>query len=1052
MADKNIDESGIFSSLFKSKETYQDKMNKKLGSYAPVPSDSYSGSGKGFDPDLASRDEGEARKRLISALGMAMGAGSVKSMANRALKTFPIIVSDDTSADTAVMIKRALEEQYAEYINLIVSNQVVDISDLKPTSVGGNMAMQALDRLTGPEFGTKRIAAKAATGDLSTDDVMSNSAAYALLRKESAMPTTGDEYADSLLEGAIITSNADEESVAEKLILSEALSKDDKDSLVAEAKRLDGNAFDVIKYYRKNSKVVKMIGSMSDSERKSAVRALDAETDGAIDKADDIFKSAREMTYGDAYSDHDISSAVSKLISDAGMMQNTLTSIKAIVSTTMSEASYPAVIPSERSGGSVPPSGGASFKASAAAASDPEAALTALFNGLEGLADGVSDDINTLRTVIARAEVSSEEADDESGARDTDSAIPDSMKGEKEDSDVLGSLENMTNLKFDPNKLKVSMNDDNTTIGKVIANNPFLRDRYEKASYLLVSNRISGNEFISYCVVRLGIPMSRSTRAQLVMQFKSSDIITGSYGTKTVTHKSGDVDMTEFGLVDKDTANNIARNKLIYTRAMTETFRLTTKQAWQIAGVGAAGATASGLAGWGIGAAAGASAAALPWAIALPAVIGGAASAAAMYAIIRNKWDSMPHSSTVHDDIEGWERVETLINQMDKNRKQLWDLDQEYAYNTGYHMDKNGVIDYKGGKDSNAAYQKDKYASEAKALKDAQDDFFKSVKGLYNVTPAYTRPVRNEEYSMHEATLPHAKAYNKSLCEDISKSLKGCREYIVESALLNERVLNTNIRHNTYTYNVNPTDQDVSLVPEFGSKGLLAYGSVEYDKKDLRDRRYNDPLVMTVKFNSRFNDGRTSDSSLTAVIGILGVITRVPSAEMEYVLKMNSDKNKAVKGVFSSDDAKLGNPIADAISGAFKDADDSAKNLPNSGDLWNNLEKLSNIAVANKLAGKQLDNVINAHIVFSHKEVEACKQETGDDYAKDVKLAIKLMRRYSALSVMIADDDLYGDGTLMICDDPDAISWDVVPYSAFENRSIDDRTTKQLSAIAKLAR
>jgi hypothetical protein len=399
---------------------------------------------------------------------------------------------------------------------------------------------------------------------------------------------------------------------------------------------------------------------------------------------------------------------------------------------------------------------------------------------------------------------------------------------------------------------------------------------------------------------------------------------------------------------------------------------------------------------------------------------------------------------------------------MDKNRKELWDLDREYVSSTGYYMDPaSGKINYSGATENGKAIEADPriksmdISKDAKEFADIQKDYFKSVDAVYRVRPMMSGRndgIKTGEYSVHEAYMPHAAAESKALCESIAASLSKCKDYIVESAMLKERVMNTPIKHTTYTYNVNPTDKDVSLVPEFGSKGLLAYGSVEYDKKELRDRRYNDPLVMTVKFNSRYNDGRTSDSSLTAVIGILGVITRVPSSEMEYVLKSNSEKNKAVKGVFKTDGAQPGNPIVDAISGAFKQADDDRDNLPNSGDLWNNLEKLSNLSVANKLAGKQMDNAVNAHIVFSMKEVSSCKQDTGDDYSKNVKLAIKLMRRYSALSVMIASDDLYGDGTLMICDDPDAIGWDVVPYSAFENRSIDDRTTKQLSAMAKLTR
>ena len=47
----------------------------------------------------------------------------------------------------------------------------------------------------------------------------------------------------------------------------------------------------------------------------------------------------------------------------------------------------------------------------------------------------------------------------------------------------------------------------------------------KKATFLLQSERISGNEYIQYLVVRLGLPLSRSTRGELVTRFPDNKVI-----------------------------------------------------------------------------------------------------------------------------------------------------------------------------------------------------------------------------------------------------------------------------------------------------------------------------------------------------------------------------------------------------------------------------------------------------------------------------------------------------------------------------------------------
>ena len=71
--------------------------------------------------------------------------------------------------------------------------------------------------------------------------------------------------------------------------------------------------------------------------------------------------------------------------------------------------------------------------------------------------------------------------------------------------------------------------------------------------------------------------------------------------------------------------------------------------------------------------------------------------------------------------------------------------------------------------------------------------------------------------------------------------------------------------------------KDVLITPEFAARTQYAYGSTEIERRDNKDRRYNQPLIMTIKFKERFSDGKYSDNELTAVIGILGKVIRVPS-------------------------------------------------------------------------------------------------------------------------------------------------------------------------------
>ena len=120
--------------------------------------------------------------------------------------------------------------------------------------------------------------------------------------------------------------------------------------------------------------------------------------------------------------------------------------------------------------------------------------------------------------------------------------------------------------------------------------------------------------------------------------------------------------------------------------------------------------------------------------------------------------------------------------------------------------------------------------------------------------------------------------------------------------------------------------------------------------------------------------------------------------------------------------------------------------MPQSAEIWHNLEKITTLAAANKISGKRNNNIANAHIVFSQREIDAVRNETGIDYLRDIKKTVALMKRYSAFTLMIANDP---GQRAYIFDDQDGISWNIIPYSALTGKDSGDQLN---AALAKLGR
>ena len=169
----------VLSESFFKRDTYSDRVQKNMPQYTPAaPANTPASFGKSSASDggiFAVTDVDTMKKRLAQSFGAAFGTNSIKSMAGKAIKTFPIIVSDNVEPETVIALKKLMEEQYADYISLMVSNKVIDLSAYSPDQDGETIAIQALDDISGTDFSKNRIADKASrTGSVTPDDVMMN--------------------------------------------------------------------------------------------------------------------------------------------------------------------------------------------------------------------------------------------------------------------------------------------------------------------------------------------------------------------------------------------------------------------------------------------------------------------------------------------------------------------------------------------------------------------------------------------------------------------------------------------------------------------------------------------------------------------------------------------------------------------------------------------------------------------------------------------------------------------------------------------------------------
>lgn len=910
--------------FFKKKKSYSESLKDKQAQYKPVSKTADIKSlfnGNSVDGFVVS-DTDEVKKRIVGALGMAMGNNTIKSMAHKAIKSFPIIVSDDVAPETLVMIKTMMEEQYASYIDLLVSNQIINLTDYEVGGENGNIAIQALNKIDGTDFGTSRIARQARTGSLSIDDIMKNNPGWAFIRANEGLES-GNAILDTLMENAIIIPSEYTNDIVGTMLDETYLTEATGGSSYIGSLKLSGKAFNDI----------------ADTEIENGINVYGKKPAGTTysfedgDQFYDVINKRIYVRYAGKWNEYDRDAKPEKADDPIRKIDLALNDIR-------------------------------------------------MNNAKDSYRDyGFDIKKNTEGDWTSRY----------------DKLITPNALVDKRD----------LNVSLDRSVAEI-LSGKNAKNGREKEMAMYVRDRFEKASYLLASARISGNEYICYLVDRLGIPVSDATRKDLLIKFPTSRVT--FKGEKPWKPEKG-------GKSDgfKEIRSAIDKNeRYLLNKTVPNILGISGKDVLIVTG-GTLGGAGAGTIAAGTAVGLGATLAApFIWIPLAGAAVGGGVAALVRYIINRRRTKEMSSS------IEGWERVEALIDDMDYARNDL------YA-----HMLQQNQHTALADEDELTKAFKEEDGKRYAEFTNKLGKVLSTVTVNENVTDL--RGYMNSyNYSVEKMNAALA------TLEELDEALKADEEAYAETIMMNEGakyIINTKKPGDIIVKQSKLKAKDFAdAIPLFGTKDVVAYGSVEYDKRELKDRKYNEPLILTIKFKERYSDGKYSDNELTAVIGILGVITRVPSNEMAYILKENAE-GKTLKNFFGSDSNNNSKDLIGNVISNFMGTK-AAEKLPTSGKVWANLEKVSALAIANKLSGSNNGNISNAHLVFSQREIDAVKNEIGVDYLKNAKLTAQLMKKYSAFMIMVCNDALQ---YVYSYSDPDAISWDDAPYSAYMGKSNSDQ-------------
>ena len=1016
----------ILDELF-NKDKLDKNINSKLPKYKPVSDTT--------NDAIFINDPKEVNKRLTGALGVVIGNNTVKSMADKSIKRFPIIVSDDLSPETTVMLKSFIEEQYCNDLALLISNMIIDVNKFKSNNKDGNIALQALDVVSGTDFSKNRIARSALNGTLDADTIFKNTPVYQLLRTESFADsgyTTGDADLDAFLSEAVIVPTEVLNEYLETAVMSSTNVLNEDINVIMQHKQQNPNLYSKENIVRTLTTI-----TVNNNEQNHFLRDLkDSELESFAERICGVNKN--KVT-------REISSRWNELDEIQDPIEREMQKIKYFTNTIA--PAFGLISKDDNDDTKKPPTSKhdnhPTFK------NNPITQRAAINLGLDKESVAIAnkyyyDILEPLK----------------SSNLDSTTVAGKAQKSE------LHSLADCLSL----------------------PENEIIRDRLNKALYLLSSQRIAGTEFIAYACDRLGLPIGPQTRKNIISKYPAQNVhvLNKSLSAKNVVsddngHKNKNYNKYGFisnGVDNSDTMINNLDAGIILDAGVykigAEIYRLDWRKAVKYSGAGTLG---------GIGAG---SVTALfvtqPWVLPVlagGAVIGGLAGLISYLVTrsnknkqIRKDNEKLSINAINKAQTRGWERVEALIDELDYN---YLNVRRKYAGNYGtrsndinvmfnLHDDKklevkkwnefsdkmNSVYTasitsprlremVESGTTGNVLdenYAGPKYKLNTKGLAQLGQrlmEMSNECQDVYNLdTDTYLYKVN----LLKEALEEYPELSEAFSVSNVKTDANGKTEIVISSKNpITYQKLDVEYKNKSY---------EPLIVPEFTGRDMKAYGSVEFDRKTIRDRRYNEPLFITVRFKTRFADDKFKDSELTAVIGVLGVVTTIPTEEMEIILKQNAgistDHNsvefiadKDMQGVLSSVLTKIGK-------------NNYMGKLEKSGALWQQLSKVTQLALANKLAGKNSNELANAHLIFSDREVNKIKVDNNIDYLRNVKLTEKLMKKYNASEVIFCNDVTE---RAYICDDIERISFDVVPYSALRGKSSSDQTTAILNQISR---
>lgn len=897
-----------------------DKIDQKLKETLPTYDPKVGANGQG----IFVKDSKEVSKRLQGALGMIVGQNTVNSMANRAIKTFHIIASDDIDPVNLVMFKSYLEEQYANVIQLLVSNSIIDLTKFDMDNKDANIALQAVEKLSGVDFYTKqRLARSAMNGNLTADEIGKNNALFQLLRmQEGKEYISGNPILDALMEGAVV------------------LPPDQVNNFIENYTLLNEGTEHLDHMKDELKSLITQINDESDATKK---KELQKQYNDKLTEFN-LMRKQHEESRDKSWDNKRVNGEISKFYSTGGK----------------------------------------------------------------------ADTDSMLYRVLAGGD-----------ARLGNTVVNDELS-------------------------KAGIK----TIGDLLARpeNKYIRDCYEKALYLLATSRISGDEFISYSIDRVGIPLDWGIRATIIKKYPVDQVrLKGGDGKSLkgdIRHDGSKFERTKLGSDEQLIYDRLSNRQSISPEALNIYKRITNTKIKEAVALllGMTGGSAIGAAGGAIAAAAGVGVMTTPW-IAVPILA--AAGAGALIAHFINK-RKITKTQNYSARIEGWERVEQLINELNDNYLEVSQKQRSFEFVKQSFIN-NGKLDVTNDEINNAIRDEQSvyknFHNKLSTVYEGVDIAAKlnpdAFEALFETTSPKVEPksyVISEKARLLNATeLQEALSYPDSL-EDL-EMINEART-IVLSNKPNQTIRKIKIGKDG---TVRGADGSITNIVNdvYGMRDLKAYGSVEYDRKLIKDRRYNEPLFMTIRFKERYSDGSFGDNELCATIGIQGILNIVPSEEMEYVLKANA--GVADEDVVLSDESDSKNQI-EAIFKSFRNSSFSKK-MPTSGKLFADLSNLTSLAIANKLTGKDSSALANANIIFSQKEADRIKDNLGYNYLKDMKLVSKLMKKYSVSTVMFCNDV---SERAYICDNFEKVSFDVVPYSALRSKSSADQTLSTLNTLSRL--